>query len=106
MIRGIAFSCIDNRTLFSYNEARKEKEAVMQSKAKIVIADDEKEIRDVVSMLLTGEGYEVAAAADGREALELADPSVDLYILDVNMPGMTGFAAAAEIRKTCYALTR
>ena len=54
-------------------------------------------------MLLTGEGYEVAAAADGREALELADPSVDLYILDVNMPGMTGFAAAAEIRKTCYA---
>lgn len=103
MIRGIAFSCIDNRTLFSYNEARKEKEAVMQSKAKIVIADDEKEIRDVVSMLLTGEGYEVAAAADGREALELADPSVDLYILDVNMPGMTGFAAAAEIRKTCYA---
>ena len=101
--RGIAFSCIDNRTLFSYNEARKEKEAVMQSKAKIVIADDEKEIREVVSMLLTGEGYEVAAAADGREALELADPSVDLYILDVNMPGMTGFAAAAEIRKTCYA---
>ena len=69
MIRGIAFSCIDNRTLFSYNEARKEKEAVMQSKAKIVIADDEKEIREVVSMLLTGEGYEVAAAADGREAL-------------------------------------
>ena len=88
--RGIVFSCIDNRTLFSYNEARKEKEAIMQSKAKIVIADDEKEIRDVVSMLLTGEGYEVAAAADGREALELADPSVDLY-------------AAAEIRKTCYA---
>ena len=101
--RGIAFSCIDNPGLFSYNEARKEKEAVMQSKAKIVIADDEKEIREVVSMLLTGEGYEVAAAADGREALELADPSVDLYILDVNMPGMTGFAAAAEIRKTCYA---
>ena len=101
--RGIVFSCIDNRTLFSYNEARKEKEAIMQSKAKIVIADDEKEIREVVSMLLTGEGYEVAVAADGREALELADPSVDLYILDVNMPGMTGFAAAAEIRKTCYA---
>ena len=101
--RGIVFFCIDNRTLFSYNEARKEKEAVMQSKAKIVIADDEKEIREVVSMLLAGEGYEVAAAADGREALELADPSVDLYILDVNMPGMTGFAAAAEIRKTCYA---
>ena len=72
-------------------------------KAKILIADDEKEIRDVVKMLLEGEGYEVMAAADGQEALSLADASVDLYILDVNMPKLSGFGAAAEIRKHYYA---
>ena len=75
----------------------------MWMKAKILIADDEKEIRDVVKMLLEGEGYEVMAAADGQEALSLADASVDLYILDVNMPKLSGFGAAAEIRKHYYA---
>ena len=75
----------------------------MWMKAKILIADDEKEIRDIVKMLLEGEGYEVMAAADGQEALSLADASVDLYILDVNMPKLSGFGAAAEIRKHYYA---
>ena len=72
-------------------------------KIRILIADDEKEIRDVLSMLLTAEGFEVIAAADGKEAAELADASIDLYILDVNMPAMSGFAAGAEIRKHFYA---
>ena len=74
-----------------------------KEKVKILIADDEKEIRDVLTMLLTAEGYEVAAASDGREVVEMADSSVDLYILDVNMPVMSGFAAGAEIRKQFYA---
>ena len=65
----------------------------------ILIADDEKEIRDIVSLLLTGEGYTVEAAEDGRGVLELASPEVDLYILDVNMPRLSGVMAAAEIRK-------
>lgn len=72
-------------------------------RANILIADDEMEIRKVLKLLLEGEGYEVTAAKDGREALALACESVDLYILDVNMPGMSGFAAASEIRKTYYA---
>lgn len=74
-----------------------------KEKLKILVADDEKEIRDVLSMLLTAEGFEVIAAADGKEALDLADGSVDLYILDVNMPLMSGFAAGSEIRKQFYA---
>ena len=64
-----------------------------KEKLKILVADDETEIRDVLSMLLTAEGFEVITAADGKEALALADESVDLYILDVNMPLMSGFAA-------------
>lgn len=74
-----------------------------KEKIKILVADDEKEIRDVLAMLLTAEGYEVTAASDGGEAAKMADASVDLYILDVNMPVMSGFAAGAEIRKRFYA---
>ncbi|HIW84065.1 MAG TPA: response regulator transcription factor [Candidatus Dorea gallistercoris] len=72
-------------------------------KSKILVADDEGEIREIVGLLLEGEGYEVVTAENGQEALELADSSVDLYILDVNMPVLSGFAAAAKIRKSFYA---
>ena len=65
----------------------------------ILIADDEKEIREILRLLLEGEGYAVLAAADGAEALAKAAAEVDLYILDVNMPVLSGFPAAAEIRK-------
>ena len=66
----------------------------------ILIADDEKEIRDILKLLLEGEGYEVLVVADGKAVLEAASPEIDLYILDVNMPEMTGFVAAMELRKT------
>ena len=65
----------------------------------ILIADDEKEIRDILRLLLEGEGYAVLTAADGREAVAEAAAEIDLYILDVNMPELSGFPAAAEIRK-------
>ncbi len=65
----------------------------------IVVADDDREIREVLSLLLGGEGYEVLTAANGHEALSLATPDADLYILDVNMPALSGFMTAAEIRK-------
>lgn len=65
----------------------------------ILIADDEKEIRDILYLLLNGEEYEVVQAENGKQALNLATESVDLYILDVNMPELNGFMAGAEIRK-------
>lgn len=65
----------------------------------ILVADDEKEIRDVLNLLLSGEGYSVACAEDGKSALGMASAEFDLYILDVNMPCLTGFMAGAEIRK-------
>ena len=69
-----------------------------ENKYCILIADDEKEIRDILCLLLKGKGYTVLQAENGRQALDLADETVDLYILDVNMPEMTGFMAGAEIR--------
>ena len=66
---------------------------------KILIADDEKEILEILRLLLTGEGYEVVTAQNGQEVLDKADDAIDLYILDVNMPVMSGFEAGAELRK-------
>ncbi len=68
-------------------------------KTYILIADDEKEIRDILKLLLEGEGYEVLAVENGRRVIEEGNPEIDLYILDVNMPEMTGFMAAMELRK-------
>lgn len=69
----------------------------------ILIADDETEIREILGMLLTGDGYHVIEAVNGQDALEKSSDEVDLYILDVNMPVMTGFMAASELRKTTQA---
>ena len=68
-------------------------------RTKILIADDEAEILGILGMLLEGEGYTVVKAHSGREAAELAADDIDLYILDVGMPEMSGFAAAMQIRK-------
>ena len=65
----------------------------------ILVADDEGDIRDILRLLLSGEGYHVECAEDGQTAVELASDEVDLCILDVNMPRMNGFMAGAEIRK-------
>ena len=78
---------------------RKRGERMKNGKYCILIADDEKEIRDILRLLLEGEGYAVLTAEDGREAIAEAAAEVDLYILDVNMPEVSGFPAAAEIRK-------
>ena len=72
-------------------------------KNKILIADDEKEIRDIIKLLLMGEGYEVVTAENGTQVLRLADESIDMFLLDVNMPELSGFAVGAELRKKYYA---
>lgn len=70
-----------------------------ENKKYILIADDDREIREIVSLLLNSEGYAVLTAADGMEAAQLANPDIDLYLLDVDMPGQSGIMAAAQIRR-------
>lgn len=65
----------------------------------ILIADDEKEIRDVLTLLLESEDYFVLSVDDGNKVLENASKDIDLYILDVNMPTLNGFKVASELRK-------
>lgn len=65
----------------------------------ILIADDEKEIRNIVFLLLQQDGYAVEAVEDGQAVVERMSEDIDLYILDVNMPRLSGIMAASEIRK-------
>lgn len=69
--------------------------------SRILIVDDNQEIREVVNILLSGEGYEAEEAADGAEALEkIRQNTYDLVILDVMMPNMNGYQTCMEIRKS------
>ena len=66
---------------------------------KILVADDETHILNVVSMKLRNAGYEVVTAMDGEEALELcAAEKPDLLITDYQMPYMTGLELCKQIR--------
>lgn len=66
----------------------------------ILIVEDDPDIRDGVRILLAGEGYHILEAENGLRALELFDPEVDLVILDIMMPGMSGLRVCEGLRKT------
>ena len=66
----------------------------------ILIVEDDPDIRDGVRILLAGEGYHILEAENGLRALELFNPEVDLVILDIMMPGMSGLRVCEELRKT------
>lgn len=66
----------------------------------ILIADDSPTIRKFVSFSLKAHGFEVIAASDGMEAVELLPTSnVDLIITDLNMPNMDGFELIKAVRE-------
>lgn len=67
---------------------------------RILVADDNAEIREILRILLTGEGYEVIEAKDGNEVLQLFDSSIDLIVLDIMMPNMNGYQTCLKLRET------
>ncbi len=70
----------------------------------ILVVDDNPEIREIIDILLTGEGFMVEDAPNGTEALrKLSGQSFDLIILDIMMPGLNGYQTCLEIRKTSNA---
>lgn len=70
----------------------------MQEKQKILVADDEPEIREVLRMMLESEGYEVLEAGNAAQAVEQSEQA-DLVILDIMMPGESGIQACTKIRE-------
>jgi DNA-binding response OmpR family regulator len=66
---------------------------------KILIAEDEPDIRELVAFTLRFSGYEVISASNGEEAVKLATVEVpDLVLMDVRMPRMTGYDACRVMK--------
>lgn len=71
----------------------------MAAGQRILVVDDEPDLRDAVRLYLEMHGYLVVQAADGREAVEKVRTALpDLVVLDVMMPGLDGIAALRQIR--------
>jgi two-component system OmpR family response regulator len=71
----------------------------MQAAPHILIVDDHREIRDLVSRALTKEGFRVSAAGDGRTMHKvLADGRIDLVLLDLMLPGEDGLSLCRALR--------
>jgi two-component system KDP operon response regulator KdpE len=69
------------------------------SNGRILVVDDEPQIRRIMRTALTGAGYEIEDAKTGEEALDrLREFRPDLVLLDINLPGMGGLAACRSIR--------
>jgi DNA-binding response OmpR family regulator len=68
--------------------------------AKILIAEDERDIRDLITFTLRFAGYEVVATVNGEEAFEQAQVEMpDLILMDVRMPKLSGYEACLKIKQ-------
>jgi CheY-like chemotaxis protein len=67
--------------------------------AKILVAEDERDIRDLIAFTLRFAGYDVVTVGNGAEALESAPLEMpDLILMDVRMPRMTGYEACEKMK--------
>ncbi len=66
---------------------------------RILIVDDEQDIREILAFNLENEGYEVDTAESAEEALKMLSPEHSLILLDVMMAGMSGYRMAEKLRK-------
>ena len=65
----------------------------------ILLVEDDSSIREGIRILLGGEGYTVLEAGSGEEALRRMNDAVDLVILDIMLPGISGLKVCEELRK-------
>lgn len=71
------------------------------ARPRILVVDDEKNIRRSLEMICTGEGYQVATVESGAAARELlARERIDLVLLDINLPGEDGLALLSDLRES------
>ncbi|MCM1525416.1 MAG: response regulator transcription factor, partial [Ruminococcus sp.] len=68
-------------------------------KNKILIVDDDEEIRGLIDTFLSGEGYKIIQAENGAKALEIIDGTFGLVILDIMMPEMSGYSVCTKMRE-------
>lgn len=89
-----------NKNVHSFHSMNPTHRHTKNTKAKILVADDEPVNLQLLMNQLTLEGYDVVTASDGKEAIEMIyNHSIDLLILDVMMPKMSGYEVCKQLRK-------
>jgi len=73
--------------------------AELPAPERILVVDDEPNIRDTIRLTLQREGFDVVLAETGFEALESLDPRPDVVVLDIMLPGLDGLEVLRRIRK-------
>jgi two-component system OmpR family response regulator len=74
---------------------------MIQAKKRILVVDDNQDIRDLIIQMLDFEDYDISTAKDGEEALKIIKSHrFDLILLDVMMPGKSGIEVLSEIRSS------
>ena len=72
----------------------------MESKASVLVVDDEKYIKDILARIIEREGFMVSTASDGTEAYEMLQKArYDYVISDINMPNMDGMELLKKIKE-------
>ncbi len=71
----------------------------MKTQTTLLIVDDDPEIRQVIRIFLEGDGFQIVEAENGDQALQLLRTEIELIILDIMMPGKSGFVVCSEMRK-------
>ena len=70
------------------------------AEGRILVVDNDPQIRRVMRTTLVAQGFEVSDARNGEEAMErVRDGKFDLVVLDINMPGLNGIEVCKEIRR-------
>jgi GAF domain-containing protein/anti-sigma regulatory factor (Ser/Thr protein kinase) len=84
----------------SVNESQIPAPPVSAPPLRILLVDDESDVRAVITDMLAGDGHEVLASTNGADGLAqfLGDPSLDLVLTDLGMPGMTGWELAQAVK--------
>lgn len=68
--------------------------------SRVLVVEDDRDLRDLMTLALEGDGYRVERARDGREALEIVDERMpDLILLDMRMPAMNGWEFARNFHE-------
>lgn len=73
---------------------------IIGKKTIIMVVDDDADIRQMLSIILENEGYEIITANNGQHAIDILDDSIDLMLLDVMMPKKDGISTCIDIRKS------
>lgn len=69
-----------------------------QDKPKVMVVDDDESILETTRLILEEEGYQVEPYSTGEEAIDKINKNIHAVVLDINMPGLTGFQAFKKIK--------